>query len=149
MRDTTKLLAGALIAGAVGLSSPVGSEPLGVDRFGLYVAVDDLDRSAAFYEGLFGKPPQVRHEGLVGFDLASGLYALVSKQAYRLNPRPGGSVRPFVKVSDIDAAFNRVKRLAPDRLESRAVVTEGSFHFFRFSDPEGNIIEFFSVGPRR
>jgi predicted enzyme related to lactoylglutathione lyase len=149
MRVVTRLLAAAVTAGAVGLSAPVSGEPLAVDRFGLYVAVDDLDRSSAFYEALFGRKPQVRSEGLVGFDVAGGLYALVSKKAYRLNPPPGGSVRPYVKVVDIDSALERVKRLAPGRLESKGVVSEGSFHFFRFRDPEGNVVEFFSLGPRR
>jgi predicted enzyme related to lactoylglutathione lyase len=149
MRIVTRALSAALVAAATGASAPARSEPLAVDRFGLYVAVDDLDRSTAFYEALFGEKPQVRSEGLVGFEVAGGLYALVSKKAYRLTLPPGGSVRPYVKVNDIDAAFERVKQLVPARLESNAVVSEGAFHFFRFSDPEGNVVEFFSVGPRR
>lgn len=149
MNIGTRLLPGALAAAAIGYSLSASSEPLSVDRFGVYVAVDDLDRAAGFYEELFGRKPQVRNEGLVGFDVAGGLYALVSKKAYRLGVLPGGSVRPYVKVSDIDVAFDRVKRLSPDRLESGAVVTEGPFRYFRFRDPEGNVVEFFSVGPRR
>lgn len=148
MRVVARALFAAVLTQAVA-AAPARSQALAVDRFGLYVAVDDLDRSATFYEALFGKKPQVRTEGLVGFDVAGGLYALVSKDAYRLTLPPGGSVRPYLKVSDIDVAFERVKRLAPCRLESDAVVREGAFHFFRFSDPDGNVVEFFSIGPRR
>jgi predicted enzyme related to lactoylglutathione lyase len=148
MRARMKLLA-AFTAAAVGSPPPASAAPLAVDRFGLYVAVDDLDRAADFYAALFGKAPQVRSEGLVGFDVAGGLYALVSKKAYRLAVPPGGAVRSYVKVGDIDAAFERVRRLAPGRLESEAVVSEGSFRFFRFRDPEGNVVEFFALGPRR
>jgi catechol 2,3-dioxygenase-like lactoylglutathione lyase family enzyme len=149
MRVVLKTLSAALALAGIVASGPARSEPLGVERFGLSVAVDDLDRSAAFYEALFDAKPQVRSEGLVGFDIAGGLYALVSKHVYRLPLPPGGSVRPYVKVRDIDAVFARVKQLAPDRLESVAVTSEGPFHFFRFSDPEGNVIEFFSLGARR
>lgn len=146
MRAVTTALAAALAVAV--MEVPARSVPLGVDRFGLYVAVDDLARSAAFYEALFGKQPQVRTHRLIGFDVAGGLYALVSKKAYRLSLSPGGSIRPYVRVSDIDAAFDRVKRLAPDRLETDTVVSEGTFHFFRFKDLEENVVEFFSVGSR-
>lgn len=116
-----------------------------IERFGLYIAVDDLDQAAAFYEKLFETKPQVKYTGLVGFDVAGGFYALVSKRAFNLTTERGSSVRPYIKVRDIYASFEHVKKLSHATLESEAVVVEGSFRFFRFKDPEGTVIEFFSI----
>jgi predicted enzyme related to lactoylglutathione lyase len=145
--DVGSWLLSALVACAAATGSPAASaDELGVERFGLYVAVDDVDRTAAFYERLFGEEPQVRRAGFVGFDLAGGLYAVVSKRHFQLAPTPGGATRPYLKVRDIDAAFRRAQALAPDALETRAVVGEGAFRFFRLKDPEGNVVELFAIG---
>jgi predicted enzyme related to lactoylglutathione lyase len=140
----------ALVLAGIALPcSPVLAEGVGVERFGIYVPVEDLDRASAFYEALFGKKPQVQNASLVGFDVAGGLYAAVSRRAYALEAPPRSGVRPYIKVRDIHAAFRQVRQLAPGRLESEAIVEEGSFSFFRFSDPDGNVIEFFSLAAPR
>jgi hypothetical protein len=56
-------------------------------------------------------------------------------------------VRPYIKVADVFEAFERVRAVAPDTLQSEAVVDEGPFKFFRLRDPDGNLVEFFSFGP--
>ena len=124
---------------------PVQAQGITVERFGLYVLVEDVERSRLFYEKLLGKPPQIRNAALVGFDVAGGLYALVPKRTYAPTATRGTSVRPYLKVRDIFGAFEHVKRLTPTTLESERVVEEGPFKFFRFADPDGNIIELFSV----
>lgn len=120
-----------------------------VQRFGLYVLASDVERSVAFYEALFGKAPQVRTPALVGFDLAGGLFAIISREAYAPGAAAGGGVRPYIRVADIDAAFAHVRELVPASIESAGVVTEGPFRFFRFSDPDGNMIELFSFAPEK
>jgi hypothetical protein len=142
MGVVTEVLASTPMALVMGASTPATGEALGIERFGLYLAADDLDRSTAFHEALFGEEPQVRNEGPVGSEVTSGFFALVSQKAYRLTMPPGGSVRRYAKASDIDVAYGRVKRLAPDRFDSNAVADEGAFHVFRFSDPEGHVVEF-------
>lgn len=137
------------MAGGLPTSPPVRAEPFPVERFGLYVAVDDLERSAAFYEALFGAAPQVRANALIGFDIAGGLFAIVSRRTFRLPANQGGATRPYLKVADIDAAFERVRRIEGGRLESEAPIKEGAFAFFRLADPEGNMVEFFSVSSAR
>lgn len=117
----------------------VSAEPITAERFGLYVVTDDLSRSVAFYEGLFGKP-QFRVPGMVGFDVAGGLYAVVSRQTFALAVTRGDTTRPYIK-----ATFDHVKSAAPDSLESKSVQVEGALSFFRFRDPDRNVIEFFSV----
>lgn len=121
-----------------------------IERFGVYVVVADLDRARAFYETLFGEPPYVTTPALVGFDVEGGLYALVAARVYRPNVRRGDNAIPYLRVRDIDAEFERVRQIAPNMLD-QAVVAEGPIRLFRFTDPDGNMIEFFSlpaVAPR-
>jgi predicted enzyme related to lactoylglutathione lyase len=115
-----------------------------IERFGVYVVASDLDRARAFYEALFQKTPYVRTPSLVGFDVAGGLYAVVSAQAYRPNVRRGDNAVPYIRVADIEAEFERVRRIAPNMLDP-AVVVEGPVRLFRFTDPDGNMIEFFAL----
>ncbi len=124
---------------------PAQAQGLGARRFGLYVLVQDVPRAERFYARLFAAPPQVRTPALVGFDVAGGLFALVSRHSFAPGTPAGGSVRPYIRVADIAAAFDHVRRAAPESLEGGEVVVEGPFRFFRVRDPEGNLLEFFAV----
>lgn len=113
------------------------------ERFGLYVVASDLERSSAFYEKLFDKKPDVKTDSLVGFVVANGFYAVISESAYTSGLKRGENVAPYLRVRDIDAEFARVKAFAPESIQGTGIVTEGTFRFFKFADPDGNIIEFF------
>lgn len=144
----------ALIAALVattGIAMPAAAQPQAVDvkRFGLYVLVTDIDRSVVFYEALFMKAPQVRTPALVGFDIADGLFGIVDRNSFAPGTQAGGGVRPYIRVADIHAAFAHINKVAPGRIENGRVTTEGPFSFFRFTDPDGNILEFFSVTEAR
>jgi predicted enzyme related to lactoylglutathione lyase len=130
---------------ALGAGEPASAEPLKVERFGLYVAAEDVPATARFYERLFGAPPQRTTPVFVGFDLAGGLFAVVSKAAYGLQVGSGSRVRPYIRVADVDGAFRQANEVAPERLESRTVIEEGPFRFFRITDPEGNVVEIFAL----
>lgn len=119
--------------------------PVPVQRMGLYAVTDDLARSRAFYVALFGAP-RLETEGMIGFDVAGGLYAIVSRTRYAPEAKRGDSVRAYLKVADIATTFAQVRRVAPAALERNAITGEGAFRFFRLRDPDGNVIEFFSVG---
>lgn len=144
----TLMLIGSTAAMASSPPDANGNE-VAVDRFGVYVVAEDLERAAVFYGRLFGKQPQVRNEGMVGFDVAGGLYAIVSKKAYAPNSKRGDNVVPYIKVKDIFGLFQRAKEFAPSNLRTEDVVGEGPFKFFRLADQDGNLIEFFSVTPPR
>jgi predicted enzyme related to lactoylglutathione lyase len=126
------------------LPLPASAHEIEFERFGLYVLVDDLEGARGFYERLFGGP-QVRTPTLIGFNVSGGLYAVVLKKAYAPEAGAGGSVRPYIKVGDLEAVFAHVKAAAPESIEREGVVKEGPFSFFRIRDPEGTVIEFFSV----
>ena len=140
-----------LVALSMVSSSPPMTAPrndpseVAIERFGLYVVAENLDRSVAFYERLFGKQPQVRTPGMVGFDVAGGLYAVVSKRAYAPDSTRGDNAAPYIKVKDIHGLFTRVKAFAPESLRSEAVIEEGPFKLFKIVDPDGNLVEFFSL----
>lgn len=123
---------------------PAVAEPVNTDRFGLYVVVEDMDRATMFYEQLFGDP-EIKLPSLVGFDVAGGFYAIVSREMYAADAIPGDTMRAYIKVIDIKDTFERVRAIVPNRLESAAVVVEGPFRFFRVRDPDNNVLEFFAI----
>ena len=142
------LIATLMATATIASPAPVIGQTLDVQRFGLYVLVDDVDRSVAFYEALFGEEPQIRTTALVGFDIAEGFFGIVNRHAYgadTVGARSG--VRPYIRVKDIDAAFARVLRLPTAQIEPPGIVSEGPFRFFRFADPDGNSVEIFSFAP--
>ena len=117
--------------------------PITIERFGLYAVTDDLDRAATFYQRLFGKP-QVRVPGMIGFDVAGGLYAVVDRKTFAATAIRGDTTRGYIKVSDMRAAYDMVVAAAPNSIES-GVTREGRFSFFRIRDPDGNLIEFYAI----
>jgi predicted enzyme related to lactoylglutathione lyase len=125
---------------------PAVSEPISANRFGLYVVVDDMDRASAFYEQLFGVP-EIAMPSLVGFDVAGGFYAVVSRETYATDAVTGDTTRAYINVGEIEETFERVQAIAPNRMESTAVIVEGPFRFFRVRDPDNNVLEFFSIDP--
>lgn len=140
-------LLAATLALSAGLSGPAAAEPLSVTRFGLYVLADDVARAKDFYEGVFGVRPEVQLPTLVGFNISGGFFAIASRTAYAPDVSAGGSVRPYIRVSDLEGALARVRALPGARVEDPGIVQEGDFSFFRFLDSEGNVVEFFDLEP--
>lgn len=120
--------------------------PVTVERFGVYIVVEDIDRSRTFYERVFAKAPQMRTKAMVGFDLASGLFAIVSRAQYAPDVKRGDSAVPYIKVANVEALFDHVRSVAPASLRADKVSVEGPFRFFKMRDLDGNVVEFFSVG---
>lgn len=123
-------------------SSIAGADGLQVQRFGVYLRVGSLDRSRAFYERVLGKQPYVSNDRLVGFDVAGALLALYANPAEEI--ARGRNVVPYIRVQSADAEFARLKSLDVQLLDDR-VVAEGPLKLFRFADPDGNVLELFSL----
>lgn len=137
-------LIATLIAGApITQATPAMAQSISVERFGLYVLADDVERTARFYEVLLETSPEVRTPALTGFNMAGGLFGIVSRKAYAANEPRAGSVRPYIKVADIEQAFAHASAVAPNSIEAPGIVSEGPFRFFRMTDPDGNVLEFF------
>ena len=123
-------------------SSIAVADGLQVQRFGVYLRVGSLDRSRAFYERVLGKQPYVSNDRLVGFDVAGALLALYANPAEEI--ARGRNVVPYIRVQSADAEFTRLKSLDV-RLLDDSVVVEGPLKLFRFADPDGNVLELFSL----
>lgn len=118
------------------------------ERFGLYVSAGNLDRSSEFYGLVFGKAPYVKNDRLAGFDVAGGLFAVFASEANRRALVRGNNTIPYIRVKDANIEFERIKRLGAKMLDA-TVVKEGPIELFRFADPDGNVIEFFSLTAAR
>ena len=125
-------------------AASVGAQESGIEKFGLYVVAADLKRSSDFYAQLFQKAPYIRNERLVGFEIAGGLYAIFAAQAGDQKLVKGNNTIPYIRVKDVDREFERVKSLGATLIDSK-VLREGPIKLFRFVDPDGNVIELFSL----
>jgi predicted enzyme related to lactoylglutathione lyase len=126
------------------IAATAQAQDTSIERFGVYVVVADLEKSRTFYERLFRKPPYVKNEGLVGFDVAGGLFATFAERGLDRKLTRGDNAVPYLRVKDIDAEFKRVKEMGARVLDAD-IVREGPIRLFRFADPDGNVIEFFAV----
>jgi hypothetical protein len=70
---------------------------------------------------------------------------LVAKDVYAPGVRRGDNTVPYIKLQNVEAFFEHVKRVAPESLVSAQVTVEGPFRFFKMKDPDGNVLEFFSL----
>jgi predicted enzyme related to lactoylglutathione lyase len=136
----------ALAMAALATPSPAATEPE-VERFGLYVVSDDLRRSTDFYGRLFGDKPQIAVPGMTGFDVAGALFAVVDRKRFAPDARLGNTTVPYIKVADVDAYLAHVRKVAPSSLVTPQVQGEGGFRFIKLRDPDGNLLEFFSLQP--
>jgi predicted enzyme related to lactoylglutathione lyase len=120
------------------------AEESNIQRFGMYVVVADIGKAQEFYARLFQKEPYVKNDRIIGFDVAGGLYVALAASALDRPMTRGDNAVPYLRVKDIEAEFRRVRAL-PARVVDSAIVREGPISLFRFADPDGNVIEFFSV----
>jgi len=113
-------------------------------EIGLYVAVSDLDTSRKFYDRLFEKEPYMQTPNFAGYQISGGRFGLFLDSAYAFPLERGNSTVPNIKVADIESEFARVKALSPTKMQDQ-IVDVGPTKIFMFADPDGNVIEFFSV----
>jgi catechol 2,3-dioxygenase-like lactoylglutathione lyase family enzyme len=113
-------------------------------KFGLYVVVADVERSVNFYTKIFEKPPYLRNASIAAFDVAGGAYVVFAKHASDIPRTVGSNTVPYIRVRDAAKELERVAGLRV-RLLDQKVVEEGPIKLFRFQDPDGNMIEFFSL----
>jgi catechol 2,3-dioxygenase-like lactoylglutathione lyase family enzyme len=113
-------------------------------------AVSDIDRSVAFYQGVFGWPRNERidYREYVELSAPDGTLGLCERETYAgltqaapMAPR-NGEISPaylYVRVSDVRATIARLdeagaRALAP--LASRSWGEEAAW----FADPDGNVV---------
>ena len=114
-------------------------------EIGLYVAVSDLTRARAFYSELFATDPYIENENFIGFEVSGGRFGVMKESAYAYPMTKGNNVVPNIRVSDAQAEFERVKLLDTAMIQD-GVTDLGPMNLFMFADPDGNVIEFHSIG---
>lgn len=115
-----------------------------LQKLGVYVVAADLERSVAFYTTVFQKPPYMKTERFAAFDVAGGLYAVFAAVASDIPRTRGNSTVPYIRVADAGKELQRIAKLNVQLLDEKPIY-EGPLTLFRFSDPDGNTIEFFSL----
>ena len=75
------------------------SQAAAFQRLGVYVLSSDLSRSREFYQDLFSAAPTVETDVFIGFDVAGGLFAVISKQTFAPDAKAprgeGGAASPL------------------------------------------------------
>ena len=113
-------------------------------QLGMYVAAADLAVARTFYSGLFGVEPDAVTDTFVGFGLAGGRFGILKQTMYAVPLVRGNNVVVNLQVDDVDAEYERVKALGPSLLAD-AIQTVGPMRLFMFKDPDGNVVELFSM----
>lgn len=136
--------------------SPATPPRLGrVVETGLYVG--DLDRAAAFYEGVMGLSPMLRDARFIAYPVADTVLLLFLRGT---GDEPitlpfGGAIPPHDGTGRLHFAFAvAAADIEPWRahLQARGVAIEGEVHWPKgsislyFRDPDGNLAELASPG---
>ena len=111
-------------------------------RLDIYVAVSDIEAAQAFYERVFERAPALATDNYVGFEIDGALFGLFREDAYSYPLSRGNSATPNILVTDIEAQFARIRALKPPKIMDKITSAE-SFRLFMFTDPDGNVIEFY------
>lgn len=113
-------------------------------ELGLYVAVSGIPRSKLFYSALFAVDPYIENENFIEFEISGGRFGVMKETAYAHSMTRGNSAVPNIRVSDIQAEYEKVKKLGPSILQD-AITDLGQMKLFMFADPDGNVIEFHAI----
>ena len=119
--------------------------------------VEDVERSARFYEGLFGFRRMLGDSRFCAFDVAPGCVLLLFRRGGTLEPVhiPGGIIPPHdgsgrmhfafaVRAEDLVAWLNRLKT-AGIAVESRVRWERGGESIY-FRDPDEHLLELVTPG---
>ena len=110
---------------------------------GVYVAVTDVGRSTAFYEGLFARKPTIVLDDFIGFTIGGGLFAVVSRERYHTGSSPGSGSVPYIAVDGLDIMRSRAATGTGEPKPD--IITEPGIRLLKLLDPDGQIIEFYSL----
>jgi len=111
------------------------------------IITDDVDRLAAFYERVLGRPaerpaPVFAQFSGDGASLAIGDLATVAALDGALVPRSNRSVLVEFEVADVDNAFARLQLGADDVVQEPRTMPWGNRSAL-VRDPDGNVVNLF------
>lgn len=114
----------------------------------LYVVVQDMESSRAFYAQLFDREPSLINERFSGFDLGGALFGLFASRFFNepVDTRGlvyGNNCVANIRVDNIEAEWDRIAKLSPPHLTE--VQDTGAYRLFQVEDPDSNRVEFYQV----
>jgi predicted enzyme related to lactoylglutathione lyase len=110
----------------------------------LEIPAIDVEKSAAFYEAVFGWSVRRNNTQRASFDDASGTLSgsLVTGRAPSREP----GLLPYIYVDGIDAVIERIAARGGEVV--KAPYPEGDLWVATFRDPAGNLMGIWQAGPR-
>jgi predicted enzyme related to lactoylglutathione lyase len=110
----------------------------------LEIPADDCERSAAFYETVFGWQIRRRDDGDRSFDDRSG--DLIGRWVNGRAPSREPGLLPYIYVDGIDDVVRQVVARGGEAVQP--VCPEGDLWVATFRDPAGNLMGIWQAGPR-
>ena len=111
----------------------------------LEIPAADVQRSAAFYENVFGWNIRNRDSGRPSFDDAAGVSGAFTT-SLAVSREPG--LLPSIWVDSIDDTLARVVANGGEVVEGPHLDSRGGQWIARLRDPAGNVIGLYQEGPR-
>ncbi len=109
---------------------------------GAYVPTDDMKGSEAFYRALFDRAPAIGLPDFVAFDVAGGWFAIVSRDKYAPGSEAGSGAVPYLQSADLEVLHARATAAG---VTAPQIIEEPGIHLLKITDPNGQLIEFFSL----
>ncbi len=135
------LFATALPAGATAeTAKPL--DPAPILAMGAYVPTDDMQGSETFYRALFDTAPAIALPKFIAFDVAGGWFAIVSRDRYAPDAKPGSGAVPYLQSADLETVQSRVSGTG---LAAPEIIEEPGIRLLKIMDPNGQLIEFFQL----
>jgi|GEM_PF-59048 len=120
------------------------------------LAVEDVERSARFYRGVFGWPARVDVSIYVEFELPGGAgLGVYQREAFAENPGQEPAVTPagaisateiYLQQDNLDACIAKLESVGARKLSDRAARPWGDEAAY-YADPDGNVVVVASALP--
>lgn len=110
----------------------------------LEIPAVDAEKSAAFYEAVFGWAVHRRDSGRISFDDRSGTLIGAWETSRAASREPG--LLPYIYVDGIDRVVERI--VAGGGQVVKPPYPEGDLWVATFRDPGGNLMGIWQAGPR-
>lgn len=110
----------------------------------VYVGVENMDRALEFYRDLFEMEPTQTEARFSTFEFETLAFGLYHAESDGFEFEFGNNCVPNFRVDDVDAAYRRIERLAPEMVHDE-ILEFGEYRTFHFVDTEGNEIEVFGI----
>ena len=142
MTKTLRII--ALLICACPLPDTAADEnPNDLVQMGAYVASNNMSASEEFYSALLGLEPVIKLDNFIAFNVAGGILAIANREVYSPDSSPGTGAVPYIHSTDLRAVQARLEQVSGK--EAPGIIVEPGIHILKVVDPEGQLIEFFTL----